>query len=161
VRALRERSGTTVVLTTHYLDEADSLAERVVVIDHGAVVADATPEVLKAVHAADRMRLGFGGPDGARLAAARISSAHHDAKVSVVGALVHVEMTGATAAVPGLLADLLAVGAPALSAEVARPTLDDVFLALTGRSLREGGSSGASPAEPAPGEPDVRQEVAA
>jgi ABC-2 type transport system ATP-binding protein len=54
-------------------------------------------------------------------------------------------MTGATAAVPGLLADLQAGGAPARSAEVVRPTLDDVFLRLTGRSLREGGAGSTVP----------------
>jgi ABC-2 type transport system ATP-binding protein len=161
VVALRERSGTTVVLTTHYLDEADSLAERVVVIDHGAVVADDTPEVLKAVHATDRMQLGFAGHDHARIAAARIFAGHGGADVAVDGASVRVEMNGATAAVPGLLADLQANGAPALSAEVVRPTLDDVFLALTGRSLREGGAESSSPpGTPAAGEPG-QQEVAA
>lgn len=147
VVALRERSGTTVVLTTHYLDEADSLAERVVVIDHGAVVADDTPDRLKAVHAFDRMHLGFDDEEDARAAAARVAAGHPDAKVHAHGALVDVEMTGATAAVPGLLADLQAGGAPARTAEVVRPTLDDVFLRLTGRSLREGGAERTHPLE--------------
>jgi ABC-2 type transport system ATP-binding protein len=138
VVALRERWGTTVVLTTHYLDEADSLAERVVVIDHGAVVADDTPDRLKAVHASDRMHLVFAEEQHAALAAGRVTAAHPAAQVRVDGRRLHVEMTGAPAALPPLLADLLVGGLPARSAEVTRPTLDDVFLALTGRSLREG-----------------------
>ncbi len=141
VVALRERFGTTVVLTTHYLDEADSLAERVVVIDHGTVDADDTPDRLKATHATDRMRLGLGSPDDAATAAARVRAAHRDAHVAVAGDRVAVEMVGATHAVPALLADLAAHGVPVRSAEVSRPTLDDVFLNLTGRSLREGHST--------------------
>ena len=59
------------------------------------------------------------------------------------GRQVAVEMTGATVALPPLVHDLHAAGVPVRSAEVTRPTLDDVFLALTGRSLREGHSGAA------------------
>lgn len=148
VVALRERFGTTVVLTTHYLDEADSLAERVVVIDHGRVVADDTPDRLKAVHASERMQLSFGSRDDAAAAAARIESGHPDAHVVVVHGRVVAEMLGAASALPALMHDLYAGGVPVRSAEVIRPTLDDVFLNLTGRSLREGHSeTTADPAE--------------
>ncbi len=54
---MRERYGMTIVLTTHYLDEADSMAERVVVIDHGEIIADATPDSLKRDHADDVITL--------------------------------------------------------------------------------------------------------
>jgi len=141
VVALRERFGTTVVLTTHYLDEADSLAERVVVIDHGTVVADDSPDRLKARHAFDRVVLGFGGVADALSAVRRIASAHPDAKVSHDGTRVAAELPDGSLAAPTLIADLSAAGTPAVSVEVARPTLDDVFLALTGRSLREGGAA--------------------
>ena len=56
---LRADHGTTVVLTTHYLDEADSMAERIIVIDHGRVIADDSPARLKAEHAGDRITLAF------------------------------------------------------------------------------------------------------
>jgi ABC-2 type transport system ATP-binding protein len=108
-------------------------------------IADDTPDRLKAVHAFDRMRLGFADEQDARAAATRVAAGHPDARVHAHGALVDVEMTGATAAVPGLRADLQAGGAPARSAEVVRPTLDDVFLRLTGRSLREGGAGSTVP----------------
>ena len=52
---LRAEHGTTIVLTTHYLDEADSMAERVVVVDHGQVIADDDPESLKSTLAGDRV----------------------------------------------------------------------------------------------------------
>ncbi|HET6625627.1 MAG TPA: ABC transporter ATP-binding protein [Nocardioidaceae bacterium] len=138
IAALRERHGTTVVLTTHYLDEADSLAERVVVIDHGIVVADDTPARLKANHAGDRITLSFGSGDEATSAAGRIGRAHRNAVVSRDGTVVRARVAGGTFLLPGLLHDLDGAGVPARAAEVSRPTLDDVFLNLTGRSLREG-----------------------
>ena len=161
VVALRERFGTTVVLTTHYLDEADSLAGRVVVIDHGAVVADDTPDRLKANHATDRMRLGFASHADAAEAATRVTTAHRDANALVTADRVVVEMVGATYAISALLADLAATGIPVRSAEVSRPTLDDVFLNLTGRSLREGHSGGTDDSHTDPADPDRLQEVAA
>jgi ABC-2 type transport system ATP-binding protein len=157
VVALRERFGTTVVLTTHYLDEADSLAERVVIVDHGVLVADDTPDRLKAVHATEHLRLAFHTAASAAAGAARVASAHPDARVVVTGTRVVVEMHGATLATPALLHDLHAAGVPVTAAEASRPTLDDVFLNLTGRSLREGHSvpAGASTDEPVPSQQEV------
>ena len=65
VLALRERHGTTIVITTHYLDEADAIAERVVVVDHGKIIADDTPARLKADLAGDKITLGFASADDA------------------------------------------------------------------------------------------------
>jgi ABC-2 type transport system ATP-binding protein len=138
VVALRERYGTTVVLTTHYLDEADSLAERVVVIDHGRLVADDTPARLKADHAGDRITLAFDEVVDAANAAARIARGHGDAEVEHADREVVVRVASGALLAPAMLVDLQDAGLPARSVEVARPTLDDVFLNLTGRSLREG-----------------------
>ncbi len=146
--ALRERHGTTVVLTTHYLDEADSLAERVVVIDHGTVVADDTPERLKANHAGDHVVLSFAAEGAAATAADRARRAHADAQVETTGSRVSIRVAGGAFLLPGLLRDLDEAGVPARSAEVSRPTLDDVFLNLTGRSLREGGAGAEQSAAP-------------
>src|SRR4051794_32432649 len=71
---LRRRHETTIVLTTHYLDEADSMAERVIVIDNGRIIADDTPERLKAIHVGDRIILGF--PDEATALRAADSLRH-------------------------------------------------------------------------------------
>jgi ABC-2 type transport system ATP-binding protein len=122
---LRAEHGTTIVVTTHYLEEADSMAERVVVIDHGRIIADDSPQRLKATHVGDRVILGF--PDEHRAAeAARIAGgAQHGSAVRITSE------DG-----PRLAARLAADLAPS-SIEVIRPTLDDVFLKLTGRSLRE------------------------
>ncbi|GIF40908.1 ABC transporter ATP-binding protein [Actinoplanes xinjiangensis] len=118
---LRAEHGTTIVLTTHYLDEADSMAERVVVIDHGRIIADDTPQQLKAKHVGDRVILGFDSEQ----AAARVPDGTRDGTV--------VRITSDDG--PRLAARLASLGP--VSIEVVRPTLDDVFLTLTGRSLRE------------------------
>ncbi|WP_430783066.1 ATP-binding cassette domain-containing protein [Actinoplanes sp. G11-F43] len=124
---LRAEHGTTIVLTTHYLDEADSMAERVVVIDHGRIIADDTPQRLKATHVGDRVILGFDSESAAIAAARETGGARTGTEVRITGE------DG-----PRLAARWAVLG-PA-SIEVTRPTLDDVFLTLTGSSLREGGA---------------------
>ncbi len=153
---LREEHGTTIFLTTHYLDEADAMAERVVVIDHGQVIADGTPEALKARMAGDRVTIGLADTMAAARAAAIASRIVGTAEVVPEGTIVRLRAADGAAAVPPLLRALDAAGVPATSVEVRRPTLDDVFLELTGRSLRDEGdlaaarsASTASPAEPA------------
>jgi ABC-2 type transport system ATP-binding protein len=133
---LRKRHETTIVLTTHYLDEADSMAERVIVVDHGRIIADDTPERLKATYVGDKIILGFDHETEAASAASRIGH-----KLQRYGTELRISVVGAPRLVPGILDDLRAAGVPAASIEVTRPTLDDVFLTLTGRSLREGGAA--------------------
>jgi ABC-2 type transport system ATP-binding protein len=112
------------VLTTHYLEEADSMAERVVVIDHGRIIADDTPQRLKAKHVGDRVILGFASEDDAARAARTTGGRRDGAEIRIT------DEDG-----PRLAARLATLGP--VSIEVVRPTLDDVFLTLTGRSLRE------------------------
>jgi ABC-2 type transport system ATP-binding protein len=136
IMALRARHETTIVLTTHYLDEADSMAERVIVVDHGRIIADDSPAVLKAKHVGDRITLGFDHELDAARAAATIGHRHQR-----YGTTLRISVDGAPALLPGILEDLRLSGVTATSIEVTRPTLDDVFLELTGRSLREGGAA--------------------
>ncbi|MEV4216753.1 ATP-binding cassette domain-containing protein [Nonomuraea sp. NPDC049725] len=125
---LRETYGTTIFLTTHYLDEADSMAERVIVIDGGRVIADGTAERLKNDLAGDRLTITTRtGHDAAE--AARIGGGEAD------GLTVRVRVANAAAALPEYLRALEAAGIEVATAETARPTLDDVFLSLTGRKL--------------------------
>jgi len=133
---LREQHGTTIMLTTHYLDEADAMAERVIVIDHGRIIADDTPARLKTEHVGDRIILGFDHETDAAAAAARIPHQAHRH-----GTELTIAIPGAPRLVTGLLDDLRAAGLPPAEVEVRRATLDDVFLELTGRSLREGGAA--------------------
>ena len=134
---LRREHGMTIVLTTHYLDEADSMAERVMVIDHGVVIADDTADRLKAQLAGDRIVLVTDGDVSAGRAveiAGRVAQAQ---EVEVDVGTVSLRVVEGAGTLPGLLRALDADGVDVQAAEVRRPTLDDVFLTLTGRSLRE------------------------
>jgi ABC-2 type transport system ATP-binding protein len=138
IRRLRQGFGTTIFLTTHYLDEADALAERVVIIDNGTVIADDTPERLKANLAGDRVTVTVGAEADAAPAAeiaGKIPDVHD---VTTDGATVRIRATGGDAVVPQLVLALAAATVRTRAIDLRRPTLDDVFLALTGRSLREG-----------------------
>jgi ABC-2 type transport system ATP-binding protein len=127
---LRREHGTTIVLTTHYLEEADSMAERVIVIDHGRIIAEDTPARLKAKHVGDRLVLGFGSEADARAAADLLNATRE-------GVQVRITADDGPSLVPEILESLHAAGLRASSVETRRPTLDDVFLTLTGRSLRD------------------------
>ncbi|HMQ31041.1 MAG TPA: ATP-binding cassette domain-containing protein [Chloroflexaceae bacterium] len=134
---LREEHGTTIVLTTHYLDEADSYAERVLIIDYGRVIADDTPGRLKAELAQDCVRLTLREPAEDERAAALARRLPGLSASTGAGGRLELRAGDGPAALPELLRCFEADGIAVATAEVTRPTLDDVFLALTGRSLRE------------------------
>ncbi len=139
IQALRDRSGVTILLTTHYLEEADALADRILVMDHGEIVADDTPEALKARISGDVVTIGLATAthDPVELeSAVRVAVPAREVVVTAESIAVTVEQ-GATAVAP-ILRALDGAGVAATTVAVARPTLDDVFLTLTGRSLREG-----------------------
>ncbi len=138
---LRAEYGTTIVLTTHYLEEADAMAERVVVIDHGMIIADDTSCALKATLAGDRITLTVAEADAntVRQTAGRIGTEFADTGGSRPEISFRVD--SAPAQLPGLLRELAARDVDVLAATLRQPTLDDVFLTLTGRSLREGGEA--------------------
>jgi ABC-2 type transport system ATP-binding protein len=135
---IRRQRGTTVFLTTHYLDEADTIADRVLIIDHGRVIADGTPEQLKGNLAGDWLTITTGAEaDAGRAAqiAERETGAH---EVTVSATSMSLRVAEGTAVLPEYLRALDHAGVKVRTAEVVRPTLDDVFLTLTGRTLREG-----------------------
>ncbi|GAB4065079.1 ATP-binding cassette domain-containing protein [Angustibacter speluncae] len=141
---LRTQRGATVFLTTHYLDEADALSDRVIVIDHGEIIASDTPDALKDNVSGDLVELEVADADVAASAAqvleglARERADGSGKDVEVDGHRVSARVPRASASVQGLLRDLDGRGVQVTSFQVRRPTLDDVFLTLTGRSLREG-----------------------
>ncbi|MEU3708468.1 ATP-binding cassette domain-containing protein [Streptomyces catenulae] len=143
VLRLHKELGTTVVFTTHYLEEADLWAQRVMVVDHGRVIADDPPEKLKADLAGDRITLGTADRADAQRAAelARALPTVHD--VTADETEVRVRIPHGDSQLPVLLRSLEAAGVRALTARLARPTLDDVFLNLTGRTLRESADAAA------------------
>jgi ABC-2 type transport system ATP-binding protein len=129
VRALNDE-GTTVFLTTQYLEEADQLADRVGIIDYGRMVAEGTPEQLKAEIGRPSLEVSFTGDHAlAREVLERFGPVRTGSKGALAVPLE--ERSGVTEVVrafddAGLMVDSL---------EVCRPTLDDVFLAKTGHAL--------------------------
>ncbi|GHF45153.1 ABC-2 type transport system ATP-binding protein [Amycolatopsis bartoniae] len=136
IRRLRGEHGVTLFLTTHYLDEADSLCDRILVIDNGEIVAEGTPDSLKSRVSGDGVTVGVGEGTVAAAAevAGRLPGAH---EVTTVDSSVSFRVPRGDTALPELLRALDARGIAMTSVQVRRPTLDDVFLTLTGRSLRD------------------------
>ncbi|HEU5102018.1 MAG TPA: ATP-binding cassette domain-containing protein [Roseiflexaceae bacterium] len=134
---LREQYGTTIFLTTHYLDEADNMTERVLIIDHGRVIADDSPEKLKADLAGDRIVLALRDEAEAARAAEIAEQIPTSDSLTIDATRLELRVMHGPAVLPELLRALERAGIQTLAAELKRPTLDDVFLALTGRSLRE------------------------
>jgi ABC-2 type transport system ATP-binding protein len=134
VRRLRDE-GLTVFLTTHYLDEADALCDRVAIIDFGEVVAEGTPAALKREISGDVITVGLGGgiPKAAELLEGRPFVL--DLEQREDGLRLHVE--AGESAIPQIMRELDGAGIELDTIELHRPTLDDVFLTKTGRSLRE------------------------
>jgi len=131
--SLRNDVGTTIFLTTHYLDEADQLAERVLVMDHGTVIADDTAAALKRRLAGDSITLTFDSPADAAAAASQTGGEASGSEVLLTAGAAR----GGAQAVPHLVRSLDAAGLTLTGVSHHEPTLDDVFLNLTGRSLRE------------------------
>jgi len=161
IAALRSQRGATVFITTHYLDEADTLSDRIVIIDRGRIVAADTADNLKAQVAGDLIDLEVADAGLVTVAAEKLGAIaepprHGLPGVEVDGSHVRGRVQRAGRAIPGLLRDLEAAAITLEAIEVHRPTLDDVFLTLTGRSLRDaesggdgaedGGAEGAGPA---------------
>lgn len=134
VRDLREQ-GTTVFLTTHYLDEADALADRLAIIDHGTIVATGTSDELKRQVAGDVVRLGVEGSRDRVIDL--VSGLPFVREVTPEDDLVRLYVDRGEVAMPQLLRVLDGEGLTAQSISLQRPSLDDVFLRQTGRSLRD------------------------
>ncbi|MDQ7878521.1 ATP-binding cassette domain-containing protein [Microbacterium sp. QXD-8] len=154
---LRAQHGTTVFLTTHYLEEADRYAERVMVMDRGRVIADDTATRLKAELAGDVLTFGFATQADAAAAVAvvqgltdrEVRRTAGDAAEDAAQTFVTVTAPEGDALLPAAVRALDAAGLAVRTATGVPPTLDDVFLALTGRTLREAGEGEGEPDEDA------------
>jgi ABC-2 type transport system ATP-binding protein len=132
VHGLRERHHTAIFMTTHYMDEAEN-CDRIAVIDHGVIVALDTPVELKKLVGADQVELRTA--DNSR--AITFIKDHYQVTASDREGIVTFEVPGADHFVPRLLADLSQAGISVDTMQVRRPTLEDVFLKLTGRTIRD------------------------
>jgi len=134
ITRLRE-GGTTVFLTTHYLEEADALADRLAIIDHGRIVAEGTSDELKRQVAGDVVTLAVNGATDRVLETVRTQPFVREA--SGEDGVVRLYVERGETAVPLILRVLDGAGLEAASIALHRPSLDDVFLRQTGRSLRD------------------------
>ncbi|MFF0517702.1 ATP-binding cassette domain-containing protein [Actinomadura nitritigenes] len=137
VRSLRAGDGTTVFLTTHYLDEADALCDRLLIIDRGRIVAAGTPAELKRRVAGDVVTLEFADPSGGAPAREALSRHPSVREAVVAGRGVRLTVEGGERQLMSLVRALDAAGVELASLNLSRPSLDDVFLTVTGRSLRD------------------------
>lgn len=131
IRALRAEHGTTVFLTTHYLDEADALCDRILIIDRGRIVGAGTPEELKRRLSGDVVTVEVAGDPDRAAAALEGQPAVLDTRVS--GQALRLKVDHGEATLLPLTRALDAAGVRPTALRLDRPTLDDVFLAITAR----------------------------
>ncbi|MCW2912835.1 MAG: transporter [Actinomycetia bacterium] len=136
IRRLREEDGTTVFLTTHYLEEADALCDRILIIDEGRIVAEGTTDELKRRVSGDVVTVEVTGDPAGAVTALQALLAVREA--TVTGTTLRLTVEHGDQVLMTLMRTLDAAGVEIAAIQVARPTLDDVFLTVTGRSLREG-----------------------
>jgi ABC-2 type transport system ATP-binding protein len=125
----------TILLTTHYLEEADRLASRLAIVDRGRIVAEGSPDALKSDLEGDRIAVELVDVDdaSARLALARVDGV---GEAALDGRILQAHARDGAAAIPAVLAALDAHGVKVASVTLARPSLDDVYLRHAGRSFR-------------------------
>jgi ABC-2 type transport system ATP-binding protein len=138
IESLAGEHGVTVLLTTHYMEEADRLAARLAIVDQGQIVTEGTPDELKrglrgdAVH----VELAANANGNARAALDQVEGVR---EIVFDGQSLHARVDDGARAVPGVLAALDANGVPVASVTVARPSLEDVYLRHAGRTFEEAG----------------------
>ncbi|HEX2615660.1 MAG TPA: DUF4162 domain-containing protein, partial [Nitrososphaera sp.] len=133
VKRLVEEEKVTIILTTHYMEEADMLCDRIGIIDKGKIVALDTPAGLKAGLGGDIIRIKTKTPDADRM----ISKFDFVQKIERADGFLVLSVNNAKRALPVLLQAI-----EAESAEFASPTLNDVFIRLTGRNIKEQAEGG-------------------
>ncbi|WP_069817424.1 ATP-binding cassette domain-containing protein [Streptomyces sp. TP-A0874] len=155
--------GVTVLLTTQYLEEADQLADRVAVIDTGKVIADGTPDELKRRVGGDRLEVSVSSPaDLATVVRVLCGVSFEAPKVDEENRTVSVPLGGGIKAIAGVSGELAAAGVEPEDFAVRRSSMDDVFLALTGKTAGgdEDGSNDSGAATGGPSTGERKQEAA-
>jgi ABC-2 type transport system ATP-binding protein len=136
VERLAEEASLTILLTTHYLEEADQLAERVAIVSRGKVVAQGTPAALKADLRGELVTIDLANPDSNTEAALAVMHVVEGASELVAeGRQLRARVPNGAEAIPVILAALDEQGFPVASVSTQRPSLDDVYLHYTGRDF--------------------------
>ena len=136
VRRLREE-GVTVFITTHYLEEADALCDRISIIDGGTIVAEGTPAELKREISGDVVTIQVGEESAEKANVTLTGQSYLRSVETRDGGELRVNVDAGESAIPQIMRTLQEAGIELSTIELHRPTLDDVFLTKTGRSLRE------------------------
>jgi ABC-2 type transport system ATP-binding protein len=136
IRRLTREDGLTILLTTHYLEEADRLANRLAIVDRGRVVAEGTPDELKAELRGDAVQVELSEPDSTGRSVEVLARLPGLRDPVVDGRRVRAHADRGAAAVPSVIGALEAAGIRVASITVARPSLDDVYFRHTGRAYR-------------------------
>lgn len=137
IARLAHEEGITILLTTHYLEEADRLAQRLAIVDRGRVVAEGSPEELKSELRGDTVHIELAQPEDGAKAAGALEGLGVLRELQIDGRLLHARADRGATAVPAALAALESAGIKAASVTVARPSLDDVYLRYAGRTFHE------------------------
>jgi ABC-2 type transport system ATP-binding protein len=137
IRRLASEEGITVLLTTHYLEEADRLARRLVIVDRGRIVAEGEPEQLKGELRGDAISIELQDPESNGRVTHALGRLGEVRDVSVDGRSLRARADDGARAVPIVLQPLEASGLRVASVTVARPSLDDVYLRYTGRTFSQ------------------------
>jgi ABC-2 type transport system ATP-binding protein len=143
---LSAADGLTILLTTHYLEEADRLASRLAIVDRGRVVAAGTPDELKGELHGDAVHLELAGHTAREHVLAALAPVPAVREIRVEGNSISARADEGATALPGVLAALEGGGIPVRAATVARPSLDDVYLRYAGRRFAEAEQPHATPA---------------
>ena len=137
ISSLAGQHGITILLTTHYLEEADKLADRVGIVDRGRLVAEGTPEGLKSELQGDAVQVEFSEPQNEASVRAALERVAGIREIVVETQAVHARAQHGASAAPAILSALDQAGLRAMAVRIARPSLDDVYLHYTGRSFQE------------------------
>jgi ABC-2 type transport system ATP-binding protein len=137
IERLKADEGLTILLTTHYMEEADQLASRVAIVDRGRVVAEGSPAELKASLEGEAVHVELEGAEVNGGVEAALHGVPGLREVIAEGRALHARVDDGARAVPAVLAALDAHSIPVATVTVARPSLDDVYLRYAGRSFAE------------------------
>jgi ABC-2 type transport system ATP-binding protein len=140
IEELAAAEGLTILLTTHYLEEADRLAQRLAIIDRGKTVVEGTPDELKGQLQGDAIHVELGEFEMNGQLTAALNQLTGVREVTLDGSSFRARVDSGATAVPGVLAALESRGVPVASVTVSRPSLDDVYLRYAGRAYSESGS---------------------